>query len=498
MIGSRRFSFGVVPLALALGVAASLVATAFAAPASADDYGALNPAAPPETAQYSFLIGKWNCQTRSMRPDQSFVEGTATWTGRYVLDGWAIEDLWISALPQGGEFQGKNIRSFNRETGKWDNRWLPQGTLQWKYFESEMVGETMVMIGKGEDARGEFVDRNTFFDITPTSWKWRKDRSYDGGENWLEGVGNIEATLASASASASGSGSAPVASVLDSVEHGFVDSGGVKIHYAEMGSGPLVVMLHGFPDYWYTWRDQMAAMAGSYHVVAIDLRGYNQSDQPSGVPAYAMTNLIGDVAAVIRHFDEGPAVLIGHDWGGAIAWLTAAFVPNVVDRLVILSTPHPSALRRELSGNQEQKSGSDYARRFQEKDSHKSLTAEGLVAVLGVEDAETEKLYLEAFRRSSFEGMMAYYKANYPRSGGSGSGSGSGSAGGAPPTPKIKMSVLAIHGLDDQALHPKGFDSTWEFVESDVTLVSLPGVGHWVQREASDKVTATILSWLAE
>lgn len=156
-----------------------------------------NPAAPPETAQFEFIIGKWRCKTRFMTSDGTFSEGEATWIGRWTLGGWAIKDDWYSKGPDGKDFQGFNIRSFNPRTGKWDNRWLPQVTLQWRYYESEMVGDTMVMTGgTGEDANGAFTDRNTFYDITDNSWKWRKDRSYDGGQTWNEGVGFIEATRA--------------------------------------------------------------------------------------------------------------------------------------------------------------------------------------------------------------------------------------------------------------------------------------------------------------
>lgn len=168
----------------------------FALPGSWARDGA-HPDAPPQTEQFAFLVGSWNCQTRFMGPDGEFTEGQATWTGHWVLDGWAIKDDWVSTLPDGREFQGFNIRSFNPRSGKWDNRWLPQVTLQWRHYESEMVGDTMVMTGgTGEDARGAFTDRNTFYDIGPDSWKWRKDRSYDGGETWIEGVGHIEATRA--------------------------------------------------------------------------------------------------------------------------------------------------------------------------------------------------------------------------------------------------------------------------------------------------------------
>ena len=161
-------------------------------------FGSLSPDAPPETAQFGFLVGAWSCTTRNMRPDGSLHDGpNATWTGYYILDGWAIADDWISELPDGGTYHGTNIRSFNRETGKWDNRWLSEGSLRWKYFEAEQVGDTMVMTGgEGVDAQGrKLVDRNTFYEISKSSWKWRKDRSFDGGETYIQGVGHIHCQL---------------------------------------------------------------------------------------------------------------------------------------------------------------------------------------------------------------------------------------------------------------------------------------------------------------
>lgn len=101
--------------------------------------------------------------------------------------------------------------------------------------------------------------------------------------------------------------------VYDRVTHGYADNDGVRIHYASLGDGPLVVMIHGFPDFWYTWRDQMAALSSEYHVVAVDLRGYNRSDKPVGVAAYAMPNHLADVAAVIKQVGEDRATIVGHD-----------------------------------------------------------------------------------------------------------------------------------------------------------------------------------------
>ena len=185
-------------LAAVLLAAPELAGGGRAAGAPDGSFGQLNPQAPPETAQYSFLIGEWDCTTKFMRPDGSgYNEGRAKWTGYYILDGWAVQDHWISYLSNGQEGHGTNVRSFNPQTKKWDNRWLGAGNLQWKYFSSEQQGDTMVMTGgEGRDPRGEFIDRNTFYDITPNHWRWRKDRSYDGGETWIEGIGFIEATRA--------------------------------------------------------------------------------------------------------------------------------------------------------------------------------------------------------------------------------------------------------------------------------------------------------------
>lgn len=268
-------------------------------------------------------------------------------------------------------------------------------------------------------------------------------------------------------------------------EHGFAQSGDVRIHYVTAGKGPLVVMIHGFPDYWYTWRRQMPALAEHYRVVAIDQRGYNRSDQPVGVENYAMPKLVEDVEAVIRHFEKPSAVIVGHDWGGAVAWTLAMTKPELVERLVILNLPHLHGLQRELAENPVQQKASAYARRFQQPDAASTLTAEGLA--FWVKDADARSKYVEAFRRSSFEGMLNYYKANYPRE-------PYRKPNEAPP--KVKCPVLMIHGLRDTALLPGALNDTWQWVEQDLTLVTLPRAGHFVQQDAAEKVTRVISTWL--
>src|SRR5215475_2000554 len=126
------------------------------------------------------------------------------------------------------------------------------------------------------------------------------------------------------------------------VTHGYADSNGVKIHYASLGSGPLIVMIHGFPDFWYTWRDQMEALSDRFQVVAIDQRGYNLSDKPKGVENYDVSLLVGDVVAVVKSLEKKKAIIVGHDWGGLVAWSVAAFAPDMVEKLVIVNLPNPN------------------------------------------------------------------------------------------------------------------------------------------------------------
>jgi pimeloyl-ACP methyl ester carboxylesterase len=267
-------------------------------------------------------------------------------------------------------------------------------------------------------------------------------------------------------------------------DDGHVDSGGVKIHFVTLGKGPLVVLIHGFPDYWYSWRDQMPQLARHFQVVAIDQRGYNQSDQPRGVENYALDKLVKDVDAVVKHFKASKAVIVGHDWGGLVAWTYAMKHPDRTDRLIVLNLPHPKGLLRELANNPDQERNSQYARNFQKEGAEKFLSPDLLA--LWVKEPDAHKHYVAAFKRSSIEGMLNYYRANYPK---------------APykddkAFPSVKCPVLLIHGLKDPYLLPGALNDTWKWVEGELTLVTLPGAGHFVHRDAPETVTRTMVHWL--
>lgn len=147
---------------------------------------------------------------------------------------------------------------------------------------------------------------------------------------------------------------------------------GLRLHYVEAGATagnteprPLVILLHGFPEFWYSWRHQITALAGAgFHVIAPDMRGYNTSEKPSGVHNYRIEILTDDIAALIRHAGAKRATVVGHDWGGVIAWYMPMRYPSLVEKLIVLNAPHPLAMVRQLR-KASQRLRSSYALFFQ-------------------------------------------------------------------------------------------------------------------------------------
>jgi len=269
------------------------------------------------------------------------------------------------------------------------------------------------------------------------------------------------------------------------VTHGYATNHGVRIHYATLGKGPLIVLIHGFPDYWLTWRNLMPILAEQHEVVAIDQRGYNLSDHPAGIEQYDISLLADDVAAVVQARGRERAIILGHDWGGAVAWTLAMRKPDLVEKLIILNLPHPRALRRELATNPAQRQGSAYAREFLREGAHTNLTAHGLSR--WVRDPKARARYVEAFQRSDFEALLMYYKRNFPRE---------PYVEDTSPIVKVQCPVLLLHGLNDEALGRAALNGSWEFVENDLTIVTIPKAGHFVQQDAPELVLRSIRSWL--
>jgi len=284
--------------------------------------------------------------------------------------------------------------------------------------------------------------------------------------------------------------------------HKYADNKGTKIHYVTMGSDkkPLMVFVHGFPDFWYSWRHQIQVFSADYQVVALDLRGYDLSDRPDGVENYRSPVLLDDIRAVINEESNGrKAILIGHDWGAALSWLFTGQNPDLIERLVVLSVPHPGAITRELlpwNHPIAQSRASAYATRFFARGKGDNLTAEDLA--YWVVDPEVRSRYLKAFAMSSISSMMNYYKANYTLS--------QFARNFLDPTMKtiygavIKCPVLHVHGIEEShaLLSTLDLEKSWMENPGNLTVKIVPGVGHFIQHEVPDYLNQTIASWLKD
>ncbi|MGE3467688.1 MAG: alpha/beta fold hydrolase [Pyrinomonadaceae bacterium] len=282
--------------------------------------------------------------------------------------------------------------------------------------------------------------------------------------------------------------------VFNKVEHHYANNDGVKIHYVTMGKGPVLIMLHGFPDFWYSWRYQMAELSKEFKVVAVDLRGYNKCDKPMGVEKYEMPILLMDVIAVIDDIKLEKATLISNDWGGAIAWQVATYFPDRVDKFIACNMPHPQGMLDYLKENPQT---GQYAQDLKDDNAAKELTAESLTgAHTGLSEVERQH-YIKAFKNSSFEAMLNYYKANYP-SASKKNNSQNQTSPSPPQIRKIKSPVLMIYGMKDKALPPGMLNNTWDHIDNEVTIYTIPNAGHFVQQDASEKVTKMIKIWLSQ
>lgn len=281
-------------------------------------------------------------------------------------------------------------------------------------------------------------------------------------------------------------------------EHREAVVNGVRLHYVEAGSGPLVVLLHGFPEFWYGWRHQIGPLAAAgYRVIAPDMRGYNQSEKPPSVHAYAVETLVEDVVTLIAHCGVTRATVVGHDWGGVVAWEVAMRRPDVVEKLIVLNAPHPAAFLRELR-TPAQLARSWYALAFQVPMLPELLIALGDYRMLRAvfrrdpvrPNAFTEddiQRYRDAFAiPGARTATINYYRAAMRRN------------------PRritleavraVIAPTLLIWGMGDRYLGPALTERLEQWVPR-LRVERITGVSHWVQHDAPEQVTALMLGFL--
>jgi len=287
-------------------------------------------------------------------------------------------------------------------------------------------------------------------------------------------------------------------------EHKDVAANGARFHTAQMGDGPLVLLMHGFPMYWWTWHRLLPVLADAgYRAVAMDLRGYGGSDHtPHG---YDPHTLSADAAGVVRSLGESNAVMIGHGWGGMIAWAAAVMRLSAVRAIVPVSMPHPVLLRRGLTSDSEQRKLSRYALGYQwplaperalVKDD--GAKVESILRLWsgtpGWPDEPTAAMYRAAIQFSSTAHCALEYHRWAIRS---------------IPRPDgrrfqqrmqfpVHQPVLHILGTEDGSILPRTSDGSDRFVRGPYTRVDLTGVGHFPQEEAVDRFAETVIPWLAD
>ena len=271
---------------------------------------------------------------------------------------------------------------------------------------------------------------------------------------------------------------------------------GIDVHVVAAGdaTAPLVVLLHGFPEYWYGWRAVIGPLVDAgYRVLVPDQRGYNRSDKPDAVRAYRTSELSRDVVDLIATEGRDAAHVVGHDWGGVVAWDLARRFPEVVDRLAVVNAPHPTAYRRQLLSNPEQLRRSWYAAFFQvpwlpelacRYDGYRLLERAlcGTAAPGTFDDAELARYRRAWGREGALTGMLRWYRAamRYPPR---------------LPSDRVDAPTLVVWGDDDTALVPAlAIDSADCCATS--RLERLPATSHWVAHEAPDRLCEFLLEHL--
>ncbi|BCL34989.1 alpha/beta fold hydrolase [Nostoc sp. MS1] len=280
----------------------------------------------------------------------------------------------------------------------------------------------------------------------------------------------------------------------DTWQHEYITTNGVKLHYVTQGTGPLMLMLHGFPECWYSWRHQIPVFAQHFQVVAVDLRGYNDSDKPKEQSAYVMDEFIKDIEGLIRGLGHEKCILVGHDWGGAIAWSFAYAHPNMVERLIILNLPHPAKFSQGLFQPQ-QLLRSSYIFLFQLPGIPELLLQSGDYQIIpktiqgtafnkdAFNQQDLDVYQKSAAKPGALTAMLNYYRnvfshSLFNRTWGI-----------------LDVPTLMIWGENDTALGKELTYGTENYVKN-LEIKYIPACGHWVQQEKPELVNQYIREFL--
>ncbi len=276
--------------------------------------------------------------------------------------------------------------------------------------------------------------------------------------------------------------------------HETIDTNSIKLHYVTQGEGALILFLHGFPEFWYSWRHQIPELAKNYKVVAVDLRGYNDSDKPQAKSAYVMSEFVEDIKGVIERLGYDRCILVGHDWGGAIAWSFAYAYPELVNRLIVMNLPHPAKFAAGLKTPQ-QMLKSWYIAFFQlpflpefliQRNNYKFIERafRGMaIDKSAFTDTDIEQYKTAFAKRGALTASINYYR-NLPTYMSEKKVWGI-----------LKIPTLMIWGEEDRALGKELTYGTEKYVQ-DLQIRYIPNCSHWVQQEQPQLVNQIMRSFL--
>ncbi len=280
------------------------------------------------------------------------------------------------------------------------------------------------------------------------------------------------------------------------IRHEYAQLEEVRLHYAAAGEGDLILFAHGFPEFWYAWKNQLAEFGRTHLAVAPDLRGYNLSSRPGRVELYEMPHLVEDLRGLAAHLGFGEHkkfVLVGHDWGGVVAWAFALAHPEELRALAIINAPHPAIFDREFRNNPEQQKASQYIQVFRTPLAEPALSADGYARLVqtvlepglrqGYFNEDDRKAYLEAWSQpGALAGGLNYYRA-------AALGRSDVDLAGTPSillrglaSWTVRVPTLVIWGEKDTYLLTGQLDGLEQFVPH-LTVKRVPDASHWVIHE---------------
>jgi pimeloyl-ACP methyl ester carboxylesterase len=290
------------------------------------------------------------------------------------------------------------------------------------------------------------------------------------------------------------------------LKHEYAEVNGVKLHYVKAGKGKLVMFVHGFPEFWYEYKNQLLEFGKDHLAVAPDMRGYNLSSKPTDLEQYQVKHMVEDIRALAEKLGHKKFTLVAHDWGGAIAWAFAIAHPDSLDKLVIINAPHPGVFQRELRENPEQQKASQYMLMFRSPQAEQTLSANNyalLVQIVlgdglkkGFFTEEDKKAYLEAWSQpGALTGGLNYYRA--ARVGPpSGDNKEVVNFAEAIPSLMVKVPTLVIWGEKDTALLTGNLVGLDKYVPK-LTIKRIPDGTHWVIHEKPELINGWIREFMS-